>query len=263
MNFYICGDTHGKTDINKVNKWYNKNNQKINEDDLFFQLGDWGGLWYEKNNPRNFKKDLDLQLQWAKKKFTLCVIPGNHENYNLINQLEEKEWYGGKARILKPFNKYNPNKVYKEILILNRGEIYNINGIKILAIGGAESNDKSTRTQNTDWWSDELLNDTEKEYCIQRLNENNWEVDYVLSHTCPKKLADFICNREPMKMSNKYYFYYKTKSEDPTTLFLNELIDKGLKFKRWYFGHWHLDEEFILDNNTFQCHYNKEPIKIN
>jgi len=262
-DIFVCGDTHGTYDIKKINKWYNKNNQKISENDILVQLGDWAGLWYTKDEPRKYKKDCELHLKWAKKKFQLLVVPGNHENYDLINNLEEKEIFGGKVKVLKPFNVYNKQKQYKEIYLLNRGEIYTINGNKILAIGSAKTNDKSTRIQGQSWWKEEELSNEDKENTLKNLEIHNWEVDFVLTHTCPQKVGNKILKLSNYKLGEKEYHRLNSKTKDETSIFFDFLIEKGLKFKEWHFGHWHLDKEYIVDDNKFFCHYNKEPKKIN
>jgi len=262
MKTFVCGDTHGKLDLNKIHKWYNKNVDNLSKDDVFIQLGDWGAVWYNKDNIHQYKKDLELQLKWAKKKFTLAVVLGNHENYDLINKLPIEEKWGGKVRVLKPKNIYNPDRCYDDIYILQRGEIYIINNKKFLALGGASSQDKSIRTVGFDWWEEEIWNREEENNCINNLDKNNWQVDYVIAHTCPNIVGNEILK----KMSKKKQYFVSAKSEDPLGKFFDFLVEQGLKFKEWHFGHWHEDiiiDKFQNNNNyIYQTHYLKEPFEL-
>jgi len=243
MSIYVVGDTHGTHDIHKVYKWYNKNqNHLTKEKDFLFQLGDWGAIWYYPNDRALYKKDLKLQLQWSKKNFTLCVIPGNHENYDLIEKLPVEEKWGGKVRVLKPVNPWN-QKSYGEIYLLERGEIYDIQNKKILALGGAMSQDKSVRVIGESYWSQELWTPKQEKNCLENLDRVDWEVDYVFAHTCPTSIGNILLNLEYGKIN------------DCTAKFFESLIQSGLKFKEWHFGHWHEDRKI----NNYFCHYLKEP----
>lgn len=255
---YVCGDTHGKHDIKKVYNWYNKNVENLTEEDVLIQLGDWGAIWHDKTNVHAYKKDVELQVKWAKKKFTLCVVPGNHENYDIIDKLPKKEKFGGIVRVLQPRNVYN-GKLYKEIFLLERGEIYNINGKTFLCVGGASSQDKYMRTVGVDWWSRELLSKMEEDNCLENLDKVNWKVDYVISHTCPTSIGNVFLERIIPRFSDLDYNSKKAKSNDPVSKFLQHLLDNGLEFKEWHFGHWH--EDIILKEKFF-CHYNVEPKEL-
>ena len=255
---YVAGDTHGVIDMRKINKWYGKNQNQIKEEDKFIQLGDWGAIWYHRYDNRKYKKDVELQIKWAKKKFELLVVPGNHENYELIKKLPIEEKYGGKVRVLEPINIYTQKK-YKKIYLLERGEIYTIDGKTFLAMGGAKSQDKSTRIIGQDWWEDELWNKEEENNCLSNLDKYNWKVDYVISHTCPEEVG-IILNR--IKKGNDY-----GKTIDQTAKFFSFLLKEGLNFKEWHFGHWHMDEKienFKDENNNkiFYAHYNNIPKQI-
>ena len=246
MSIYVTGDTHRNEDILNVNQWYQKHRKDIDKNTILIQLGDWGAIWYEEGSIQ-YEKDKVLQTKWAKKDFTLLVVPGNHENYNLINKLPVVNKFGGKVRELKPYNPYSSNKKYKSIYLLERGEIYEIQDKTFLALGGAESIDKSMRVENISWWRDELWSKQEEDNCLNNLNKHNWSVDYVVSHTCPTSIVKKIVKN------------YNNNYADPTSKFFQFLLDNGLKFKEWHFGHWHTD---IQIDDRFYCHFNAIPKKI-
>ena len=249
---YVCGDTHGNIDMQKIVKFTNSSEYQndITKDDVMIQLGDWGGLWYSKYE-RAYKSEKKLRENWAKKKFTLAVIPGNHENYDLINDLPTVQMWGGSVhKLVVPTHKHS-SKANGVIYLLQRGEIYTINGKKILAVGGAQSQDRAYRTQGESWWAEELLNDYERENTLFNLDIHNWEVDYVLTHTSPTSVAKRIIRR---RIGGNDY----SRAEDSVATFLQSLLDQGIKFKEWHYGHWHLDTK--IDN--YFCWYQSVPHRL-
>ena len=254
---FVCGDTHGNNDMHKLHRWYTTPEyDALTKDDVLVQLGDWGAVW---SSPRSHhgKKDQELQIKWAKKNFTLAVVLGNHENYALIEKLPWGEKWGGKVQILTPGNRYSPHGKYGSIYILQRGEVYTIAGKTFLALGGAMSQDKATRVIDVDWWPKEEWDDEQRTHCIENLKSYDWQVDYVIAHTCPLSLAESISRGLPLKDYDK-----RAKSKDPLCGFFQQLIDMGLVFKEWHFGHWHLDADWVQDERYYQCHYNGKPVLI-
>ena len=92
---------------------------------------------------------------------------------------EETHWRGGIVYWEPKF----PN-----LLFAKDGEIYELEGKRCIAIGGAYSVDKYFRLMGgTGWWEDEQPSDEIMDRVENRLKEENWTVDVVLSHTCPYK----------------------------------------------------------------------------
>jgi len=249
QDFYFFGDTHRSIDMKKIKEV----KTDINKTNKFFILGDWGGLWHN-----NFKKDYKFLIKWInlqqEKNFELFIIPGNHENYNVINKLpetviENKDNYI-KVKILKIINPWT-NKYKGTFYILKNG-IHKINNKNVLTIRGAMSIDKKYRTENIDWWKQEILTEKEKENIINEIKSYNGKFDYVLSHTCPVKIAKKLVN-----------LYNYEKINDPNALFLQDIYDKYLKnkFNLWLFGHFHKDYEIEYNKDKFICLYNKLYVK--
>ena len=76
----------------------------------------------------------------------LCVI-GNHEPILGMSDIPEVDIGIGETVLQIQANSF--------IAYLKRGKIYNIDGFKILALGGALSIDKIFRTPNKSWWERE------------------------------------------------------------------------------------------------------------
>jgi hypothetical protein len=219
---YLAGDTHGGLDIGKLSTI------TATKKDYLIILGDFGVLWSDKPNER----ELSLLSFYNKQPYTTLFLDGNHENHSRLASYPVEEWHGGKIHRIT-------NSVYH----LMRGQVFVIEGLKFFTFGGALSIDKNMRVENISWWPQEIPNYAEVEEGLKNLENNQYNVDYVLTHTCPTKLIN--------KMLNFYSVIY----EDPT----NEILDGFLEltqFNHWFFGHWHLDRHFKKPDEKFTCLYN-------
>ena len=116
------------------------------------------------------------------------------------------------------------------ILFAKDGEMYEMNGKKVIAIGGAYSGDKAFRIMlGLPWFPDEQPSKEIKKYVEAQLDKQQWTVDYVLSHTCPMVY-------EPRE---KYQNLVDAKTIDKSTEQWLDQIAKKLTYKCWYFGHYH------------------------
>ena len=79
-------------------------------------------------------------------------------------------------------------KEYPNILFAKDGEIFELDGLKVVVIGGAYSVDKMIRIAcRWGWREDEQPSEEIKQYVEQQLAKVDWKVDVVLSHTTPLK----------------------------------------------------------------------------
>ena len=211
---YITGDTHGN--FEKILKWTETTN--LNKDkDFLFILGDFGYIWDNKRT--SFEKDnLDFISCLP---FTTLFIDGNHENHERLNSMRVVNFSGGKA-----------HKVYDSIYHLMRGQVYEIAGKRIFTFGGASSIDKHLRTEGISWWKEEEFNYREANTAYEKLNNVGWEVDYVLTHSAPFSIRDKL---------------FESNKPSSTERMLEAML-RNIKFKRWYFGHYHIDKK--MDNFT-------------
>ena len=224
---YLTGDTHGKFDrIAEFCETY-----QTSKADLLIILGDAGfnfsgGLYDHKK--KMFVSSLPI---------TVFCIHGNHEQRpQNIPSYSEQEWNGGIV--------YR-EEMYPDILFAKDGEIYNLDGLKAVAIGGAYSIYWMYRTYGRDWWPDEQPSPAIKEYVEAQLGRQNWQVDIVLSHTCP---FDY----EPVEVFLPGFD--QTKVDHSTEKWLGEIEEK-LTYKKWYCGHYHTEKkidrmEFMFKNYT-------------
>lgn len=218
---YLTGDVHLPYDVSKLRYFKEQNN--LTRNDYVIVLGDFGLLW---------KKDSDTYKQWLKwfnqRKYTLLWLDGNHENHELLNSYPVEMWNGGKV-----------HKISDNVIHLMRGQVFSIQENTFFTMGGAWSIDKSYRIDRISWWQEEEPNHSEMEEGFKNLESHNNEVDYVLTHTCPFSIITEMF--QPTVVYNSV-----------TESYLDEIKDK-IKYKKWYFGHWHKDVSY----DNYVCLYNK------
>jgi len=239
---FMVGDLHAETDSSKLSKKNFPIQSELKKEDILFQLGDFGWIWHEIGTNKNE----NYWLNWlGTRKYTLCVVPGNHENYDEIFKLPIIEKWGGKVRVLETKERFGNGIIY----FLERGEIYTINNKTFFIFGGALSIDKEDRILGLSYWQQEIPSYNEFNYAMDKLDTVNWNVDYVLTHTCPINIISEIINKTA---------YTEGKFKDPVSVFLFEVY-KNLKFREWHFGHFHVDKKLVFETNNeksvFQCHY--------
>ena len=80
---YITGDTHG--DFHRFSTSKFPAQKEMSRDDFVIVCGDFGGIWNGGTNEAYW-------LTWlSEKPFTLLFVDGNHENFDIIEKLPEKE----------------------------------------------------------------------------------------------------------------------------------------------------------------------------
>lgn len=226
---FITGDTHGNFyNIEKLCK-----NFDTTKKDIVIILGDVGINYY------GGKRDIKTKEKLSNLPITLFCIKGNHENYaGNIGSYNIMNFMGGKVYV---------EQDYPNLLFAKDGEIYNIEGKKTIVIGGAYSVDKFYRlSMGHHWFADEQPSKETKIFVESQLEKENWEVDVVLTHTCPLRY-------EPVE----WFLSYVNQSEvdKSTEIWLDGLFTK-LNFKKWYCGHYHGEKQ--IDNIEFMFNSIKE-----
>ena len=210
---FVTGDTHIPIDITKLSSKNFPVQKELTKDDFVMICGDFGGVWDNSSEEMYWRKWLE------NKNFTTLFVDGNHENHPLLNSFETVELFGGKA-----------HKISESVYHLMRGQIYNIDGKRIFTLGGAESHDRGFRIENRNWWKEELPSLDELNDATRNLQNANFEVDFVITHCAPTSVQ--------MIISSDY-------RPDALTDYLDG-INAKLSFKKWYFGHYHVDK--AIDN---------------
>lgn len=208
---FITGDKHGS--FMPISGLVEHN--EITEDDVLIIAGDAGYVWDD-----NYIYRVNTLAQTFPG--TIAFIDGNHENHDILNGLPEVQWNGGKAHL-----------VGERVYHLMRGELYTINRKTFFTFGGARSNDKDRRVEGESWWKGEDPTVEEFDYGREKLMDNLDKIDYVITHETPEFARQFISRTKVIEPD-----YHLPK------LFDNwyELISEGKRFKKWYFGHMHVDQ---------------------
>ena len=237
---YLFGDMHGAGNIPRYDNERFPDGKLLTKDDYVIILGDFGVPWYSERS-EDYKFELS-SLKWlSDRPWTTLFIDGNHENFDNLYSFPEEEKFGGKV-----------GKLADSIYHLKRGYIYNLEGKSFFTFGGALSLDKANRITNISWWPEEFPNREEIGRALDNLESVDYKVDYVLTHTCP-----LVACKDLLRQHSLSYFEVHDSAAD----FLDH-IEKRIKCKRWFFGHFHLDydsSDLRLKYHTLMYRY----IKLN
>ncbi|MFP4362744.1 MAG: metallophosphoesterase [Spirochaetia bacterium] len=223
----ITGDTHGV--INRLGKPL-KRKAKLNPN-IVIVLGDFGFPWeYPYSNTDKY------WLTWLDKKpFTTLVVPGNHDNWDSVDKADQTTLFGGMV-----------SKISESLYFLHTGQSYVIEGKEYFVFGGAKTTDMERRIKGKTWWPQEVPSQQVFQNSVNRSQKKN-SFDYVLSHTAPTKIVQQILEDHPDR-------FPKERIEDPVCKML-DYFSEHLSFQTWFFGHFHLNQKFCLDDSEYQCVY--------
>lgn len=255
---FVTGDC--RADFRKLNTKYFPDQVALTRNDYVIVCGDFGYWDGSKQN----KHEIGLVSQ---RNFTTLFVDGNHENYVSteegflgLNELPVTEWHCGKVNIIPGTD---------NVIHLKRGEVFDLDGVKILAMGGAASHDISDgiipysknwkkvahdwdrmgkyyyRVEGVSWWKEENITEEDYENAMKNIREKteNNHVDFVFSHCCPSSTLKIFAGDYEMPDNNTDYL---------------ERIKQEIDYKYWFFGHYHMDQK-ITDKDILL--YN-EVVKI-
>lgn len=234
---FCTGDCH--SDVRRFNTECFPEQKEMTKDDVVLIAGDFGLIW----NRDGESKDEKWWLDWLEDKpFTVAFVDGNHENHIRLNEYPVKEWNGGRV-----------HEIRKHVLHLMRGEVFEIQGKKFFTFGGASSHDISDgildyddedwreqvrkldkqgkymyRIKGLTWWSQELPNQDEMNDGIANLEEHDWKVDYIITHSPSASMLTLLG-------ANGLY------EQDVLTKYLEE-IRCNTEYKYWLMGHMHINK---------------------
>lgn len=262
---YITGDTHGHFEriFNLCEKMDLTNN------DTMIILGDVGLNFFLNKSDRNKKKNLSLlpinffcihgnhevrpqniedyiedkywggkvliQPEFPNIKFAIdgeiydiptskgikksIVIGGAYsvdKYYRLYSFMMNHTWEGDTELVEKLvafMSKWNTDESYKELF------------------------DKTYKEKNLYdkcyWWPDEQPNQSIKDKTEKTLSNRNWNIDLILTHTCPLKY-------EPIEV---FLSGINQNTVDKSTEIWLDQIENKLNYEKWYCGHYHTSKK--------------------
>ena len=240
MELFITGDTHGNFRRFLPEFFYEQ--EWLNKEDILLIAGDFGGVWYGDDRDSN---GLDFLEQ---RPFTTAFVSGNHENYDALRAYPPEEWHGGKVRRIRP-----------SVLLLERGQVFELGGKRIFAMGGASGHDirdgilepddplflerfqtlnaqgAPFRVNHRSWWKEELPSEAEYREARTNLEKAGWAVDYIIPHCAPTIIQNALLR--------------EFSTPDALTDSLEEVC-RQCRFKYHFFGHCHsnlvLQQKYVL-----------------
>ena len=230
IHVYAIGDLHG--DHRAVRDFVQRNiqlhkNIANGDENVLICLGDFGGNYFGNHRDDEFKKKL------SNHPLTYFVIRGNHEERasNIAakhpDEWHKEQYFDGPVWVENKF----PNIKYA----LDIPMIYTIDGKKTLVVPGAYSVDKMYRLMNGySWFPQEQLNNEEMNCGLELLDYHDWQVDIVLSHTCP------IC----FEPTDLFLSFIDQSSVDKTMERYLGQIEYILDYKAWFWGHYHAFRDY-------------------
>lgn len=218
MSILYVGDLHGNVDdLNGVIQFAERN-----QITAIIQVGDFG-IGFPKDELETYFQERARQ-DWTVPVYT---CGGNHDNWDLLYQL------------INPKKPLDPVELYTEhsgLYFLPRGSVLEIDGLKHLFLGGAESTDRYRRTEGETWWSKEEATNAEFEFFLEQLQEH--QPDTVVSHDAPLRVRLFRVRRNQSRTPNLF----------------EKCLSKAKYYpRRWYFGHHHLLEQWKVSGIKFYC----------
>lgn len=219
---FICGDTHGMRDIKKLKILCNTEN--LDFGDYVIICGDAGIVWSDELTKTHIEFYESLGVN-------ILFVDGNHENFDKLKHYPMETWCGGLT-----------HKISTHIRFLMRGQLFNILGRSILTIGGANSHDREYRVNHVSWWWEEAISDYDIELALKNLAKVNNKVDYIITHT---PCGDFANKLYQLftQCGEHFPFYLSEKLNRNDSGLKLDAIAKTAKYKRWFCGHWHIDEQ--------------------
>jgi len=206
----FTGDTHGER--GRFNPNSIPGEFELGADDIIFVAGDWSYIFLDNFDERKYLDELE------EKPYTIAFVDGNHENFPALRSYPEEIFAGGRI-----------HRIRKNIIHLERGQVFMINGKKIFTMGGAYSIDRMMRTRGYSYWEEELPTDAEYKTAVKNLEANGMCVDIILTHTAPREIV-------------RRMGYGDVYEEMELQGFL-EWVMYEVRFSDWYFGHFHEDRD--------------------
>lgn len=219
---FITGDLHGSHDIAKLASEHFTVQNELTRSDYLIICGDFGLRWCDSSDER-------FWLRWLERRsWTTLWIDGNHENFDMLKQYPVEEWRGGKIQ-----------RITEHIFHLCRGSVFDIDGKRIFAFGGAESHDRKYRKLGETVWNEELPEISEIDYARKTLDSVGRTDDMIITHTLPGKIQEdlFSDNQYPCNRLTDFF----------------DEIESYVDFRFWFSGHYHYsgwyDKKHILIYN--------------
>lgn len=198
--------------------WVEQHN--LTRDDHLLIAGDFGAPWVLGESA----EDRYVLDTYENRNYTTLFVDGNHENFPALAQYPIVTYKGAKCHQLRAH--------------------------VIWCMGGARSTDIHYRTTGVNHWEEEVPSYRELEYGAETLRANMERINMIVTHDAPDKAIDAI---------DKYRLPYTDPKmavmPNYLQFILDEIQDKSAV--KWYFGHYHIDQNFQLRAHEFHAMYER------
>jgi len=208
---YVTGDLHGD-----MNRFKTAAAKRLQPGDTLLVCGDFGFIW---DGSKQEEKNLE---KLGEKKYNICFVDGTHENFDMLDRFEVSEWNGGKV-----------HHIIGGVYHLMRGQVYEIEGLSVFAMGGGESPDMDIRLTNGNWYPQESPSQEEMVEGATNMARYNNKVDIVLTHEPSAKVKEFLQMPQPKSSASSRVTLLNTYFEE---------LSGAVEYKKWYFGSLHMDK---------------------
>lgn len=188
----------------------------------FIQVGDFGVGFKSKETETRELNRINDRLKADR--CTMYVIRGNHD---------DPSYFSGEG-------------LYSNLIFLNDYSLLQVEGKKILLIGGAISIDRRIRELNVNYWEEEGF--VYNEQRLRSVLSGVDNLDIVATHSCPHEFEPAEFNQLVVSywMKDNGLITELKKERGAHSLLMHALTGLRLKPTHWYYGHFH---------SSFQSNY--------
>jgi len=147
---------------------------------------------------------------------------GNHDNWPHWNSIAPME--GGLTELAK------------DCYYVHRGQGIELDGVKHLFFGGAESTDRQWRTEGIDWWPEETPSSYEFADFFDTME--SYKPVVVVTHDAPLQIGIWKYNRNNSATPKNLDNVFNLCEHKPAY---------------WMFGHHHIMDKWAVGNTVFYC----------
>jgi len=205
---YVTGDTHG--DLERFKKPMFR---KIKKRDTLIICGDFGFIWDGGKREKRI-------LKWlGKRRYDVLFVDGVHENFDELESYPVEQWNGGNTRVISG-----------KLRQLMRGNVFNIDGKKVLAFGGGDRDEDVQRSDSKCAPSPEDF-----EQAMSALEKHDCKIDYIVSYEPPAMITEFLA-------LGKNASDTLCQSVSDTLNYYLDKINEKADYERWFFGRHHINK---------------------
>jgi hypothetical protein len=176
-----------------------------------------------------------LEDKFARAGLFLYWLDGNHEDFDTISYLTNI-YFGDPTMKIAEVREWashdSPVQMSDHIFYLPRSATWEWEGVKFMALGGATSIDRASRTKYVSWWPEESIKAWDVHRALQRA-----PVDVLLTHDFPEGVPRMA---EAMR-ENSWHLSAKLERDSRTNRALLETVREYHHPQALFHGHMHFD----------------------